>query len=237
MSLRVLVVDDEEHGANAAAKMVKKIPDLKLVGKVTKPMEALNLITTGKLNVDIILLDIGMEELSGDEFAKLIGNRAVIIFITGYPDYALKAFRLDAVDYLLKPIQVGDFIEAINKARQKILARSKMFIFGHEEKSIFIKLSPTNIHGVALNDLKYLESDNKVVYLHMNSKDGKAVMISRTLSYMEDTLPKDMFLRIHQSYIVNMTFVKEIVGNKILFKDGKSLEIGSTYMSIVYSMF
>jgi DNA-binding LytR/AlgR family response regulator len=226
MSLKVLIVDDELHGVNAAAKMVMMIPDLKLVAKMTKPMEALNLITSGKLIVDIILLDIGMEDLSGDDFARIIGNRAVVIFITGYTNYALKAFRLNAVDYLLKPIQAVDFMEAISKARQKLLTLNRMVIFGHEEKSIFIKLSPTSINEYALNDLKYIISKDK------------PVMIPRKLGYLEETLPKDIFLRIHQSYIVNMTFVKAISGNKVLFKDGKkNLEIGSTYMQIVYSMF
>jgi two-component system LytT family response regulator len=234
--IKVLVVDDEKHGADAAAKMVKQIPDLKLVGKMTNPIDALNLITTGKLNVDIVLLDIGMEGMPGDEFCKRLGNRAVVIFITGYNDYAVTAFRLGAVDYLLKPIQIGDFIEAINKARQKLLAPERMMIFGHEERNVFIKLSPTNIHGVALNDLRYVASRNKVVYLHMASKE-KPVMINRSLNYMEDTLPKDMFLRINQSYLANMTFVKEIVTNKLILKDGEVLEIGSTYMQVVYSMF
>ncbi|UOE51340.1 LytTR family DNA-binding domain-containing protein [Mucilaginibacter sp. SMC90] len=237
MSLRVLIVDDELHGVNAAAKMVRMIPDLKLVAKLTSPMEALNLISSGKLHVDIILLDIGMEELPGDEFARIIGARAVVIFITGFTDYALKAFRLDAVDYLVKPLNAGDFMDAINKARQKLRALNRIAIFGHEQKSIFIKVSPTSIVEFALNDLKYIESDDKVVYLHLVSKE-KPVMIMRKLGYMEDTLPKDIFLRIHQSYIVNMTFVKAISGNKLLFKDGKdNLEIGSTYMQIVYSMF
>ncbi|WP_316835015.1 LytTR family DNA-binding domain-containing protein [Pedobacter nutrimenti] len=233
--IRVLVVDDEKHGIDAVVKMVKRIPDLKLVGKETDPIAALNKIVSGALQVDIVFLDIGMEEMSGEEFCKRQGNRAVVIFVTGHTDYALTAFRLGAVDYLTKPIQVGDFIDAVNKAKEKLIAREKMSVFGHQQRCTFIKLSPKNILGVELNELIYVKSDDKYIYLQIGK--AKPLMIKKAISYMEAILPPDMFLRIHQSCLVNMTYVKDIVANRLILKDGQVLEIGSTYINDVYSRF
>lgn len=235
MSIPCFIVDDQRHGIADVATQIKKFPELRLVGTETDSYTALNKIMSGAIKVDILFLDIEMPDISGTDFCEHIGDRAVVIFVTGYTDFALEAFKLGAIDYIMKPIKSIDFLNAIQKAKDKLIAREKLAVYGQEDKFIFLKLSPRHVIKQKLKDLIYVSVDDKYISLHAGAP--KPLTIQKSLSDMEAILPRDMFLRVHKSHIVNLAYIDSIVGNRINMTGNFVLEIGSSYMSSVYSRF
>jgi len=235
MSINCFVVDDERHGIEGVVNLIEKLPELNLIGTETDPVAALNKILSGIIKVDILFLDIDMETLSGFEFSQHIGKRAVIIFVTGHTNFALQALKSGAADYLTKPIIASDFIRAINNAKEKLIARERLFGPSKEDGFIFLKLSPRNIIQVKLMDLIYISANDKYIDLHTGKT--KPIMIKKSLLELEQVLPHEMFMRVHKSHIINVSYIDSLVGNKINMRGAPVLEIGSTYLNAVYSRF
>lgn len=232
MSLAVYIIDDEELSINGLIRLINKIPELYVLGSETDPVLALSKITSGIIEPDIILLDIDMPDLDGLEVERQLNGQAAIIFVTGHTDYALPAYKTDAADFLTKPIELADLMRAIRKAKEKLIARERIAAASGRERSIFVKLSPRNMVRIMLDDLIYIEVDDKYLKLHLQK--GKPLSIKKSLTYAENLLPKDLFIRISKSYIVNLNRIRSIVGNQVIMDEAPVLEIGSTYMEKVY---
>jgi len=233
MKYNCFIVDDHKHDIDSIARWIAKMPDLVLVGFDTDPVVALNRLNSGTVPADIILLDIDMPDIGGIRFAREIGKRAIVIFITGHQEHALDAYGTEAVDYLLKPVDPALFLRAINRAKDRLQARTAEAVGTVAKDYIFIKLDSRNITQVELGNLVWIKSDNK--YLDLHILGAKTLTINRSLNKTELALPADRFVRIHKSYIVNLKFVANIVGNRVILKDGQLLDIGSTYMETFYA--
>lgn len=211
--LSCVVVDDEPLALELMASYVAKTPFLELAAKFASGVDALPYIIQN--DADIVFLDIQMPELTGLELSRVIkNNRPKIIFTTAYESYALEGFKVDALDYLVKPISYSEFLRAAEKA----LRWYKSFS-GEAEKdvpdSFFVKSSYKLIQ-VHLNQIKYIESVKDYLKICTDSEEGEIITLMSFKS-IEQHLPSSSFIRIHRSFIVNINKIKAIERNRIIF--------------------
>jgi DNA-binding LytR/AlgR family response regulator len=177
--------------------------------------------------IDILLLDIQMPELTGVEFLRSLKNKPTTIFTTAYSEYALEGYELDVVDYLVKPFSLDRFIQAINKATGHIdLKRKAERGNGSPGDQEFVLLHADHkIYKVKLNEIQYIEGLKEYVSYYTKEK---RIIVLQSLKSIEESLPKDRFIRIHRSYIVPIDKIKSLDGNQVQIGD-KLIPIGRSY--------
>jgi two-component system, LytTR family, response regulator LytT len=223
MNIRTLIVDDEAPARSELRYLLERIPDLQVVGEATNATEALELIKV--LNYDLVFIDIQMPGLNGLDVVatfKELERAPAVIFVTAYSEYAVKAFELDAVDYLVKPIDEERLLMAVNKARGRVSASvpaqqvttSQKLGVQQEQSQLVIDIEriPVESRGKTLllpmQDIVYISSRNDIVFVHTADN----TFITRfTLKTLEERLETKQFLRVHRGYIVNLRHVLEIV--------------------------
>ena len=212
--IRTIAIDDEPLALKLVSGYVSKTPFLELVASFDNPMDAMEYLD--KNTVDLIFLDIHMPDLTGIEFTRILENRPKIIFTTAYEKYALEGFKLEAVDYLLKPFNYEEFLKAAKKA-EKLIGLEKT---AHDEvdankEFLFLK-SEYKIKRINFNDIKYIEGLKdyvKVYLLH----ESKPILSLNSLKSLEGKLPETKFMRVHRSFIVNLEKIDTIERSRIVF--------------------
>ncbi|MEL6358297.1 MAG: response regulator transcription factor, partial [Bacteroidota bacterium] len=188
--LKVIAVDDEYLALDLIEKYVTDTPGLNLIGRFQSAPEAVTVIQ--QVNPDILLLDIQMPGLSGLNLLRALSRPPVTVFTTAYPDYALDAFDLDVVDYLLKPFSYERFLRALGKARGRI--SPTIVPLNQEMSTITIKVDG-KLMKVKLSDIHYVEGMREYIAIHTAA--GRLVTFER-MHQFEELLPSDQFLRIHK---------------------------------------
>ena len=232
MKLQCIVIDDEYPARVLLKDYISNLPQLELVGAFKNPMEAMETINSG--SIDLIFLDIQMPGLTGVEFLKSMRKKPLVIFTTAYPDYALEGYELDVIDYLLKPFTFERFVTAVNKASE-LLALIKGNYSAQQpgthdavSRTIQVK-SGSKTHRVNLDDILYIEGLREyVTYVTASQR----VIALESLRNLEQQLPQDTFLRVHKSFIINRSKVDTLEGNQIEIK-GKKIPIGKSYKDSV----
>ncbi len=223
MILKCAIVDDEPLALELLASYVKKIPFLELTGKYGNAIEAMNGLNDNP--VDLIYLDIQMPELNGLEFARMLPERTRVVFTTAFDQYAIDGYRVNALDYLLKPISYVDFLAAANKALQWF-----NLIDGQtpadEVKSIFVK-SDYKLLQIDLDRIKYVEGLKDYVKIYTDDSP-RPILSLMNMKAMEQMLPESRFIRVHRSFIVQKGKIREIDRNRIVFGD-VYIPIGDSY--------
>ena len=215
MSLKCLVVDDEPLALKQIAAYVEKTPFLTVEGKCKNAFEALAVLK--QQDVDVLFVDINMPELNGVEMVKSLEKAPMIIFTTAYADYAIEGFKVNAVDYLLKPIAYNDFLKAANKAFSLYKLKSESGeTLNTNDDFLFIK-SEYKIIRVRMTDITYIEGMREYVRIHL--RNGKPIMSLLSMKSLEQRLPESDFMRVHRSYIVNLSQITTIERNRIIFND------------------
>lgn len=213
MTLNCAIVDDEPLALNLLESYVNKTPFLTLAGKYSSAVQAMKELP-GK-QIDLLFLDIQMPELNGLEFSKMVNSHTRIVFTTAFGQYAIDGYKVNALDYLLKPISYVDFLQAANKAVQwfELLQQPK-----EEIDSIFVK-SEYKLVQIELKNILYVEGlkDYIKIYEEGNSKPILSLM---SMKAMEEMLPASRFMRVHRSYIVQKDKIRIIDRGRIVF--GKS---------------
>lgn len=214
MKLRCVIIDDEPLAISLLESYVQKTPFLELISSFDNALAALDTINNN--HIDLLFLDINMPHMNGMEFSKTIPYSSRIIFITAYDQYAVESFRLNALDYLLKPINYTEFLQAANKALEWFKLKDK----GEEKEnvsstSIFVK-SGYRILKVDFDSILYIENQKDYVKFHL---EGEKEPISSLMSMqsLEEKLPEKTFMRIHRSFIVNLNKIKTIERNCVVF--------------------
>ena len=228
MILRCMLVDDEPPAVNMLESYVAKTPFLELVGKYNSAVTALAALKEHP--VDLIFLDIQMPDLNGLEFSRLIGPDTRVIFITAFRQYALESYKVEALDYLLKPIRYADFLSAADKAlrwfemtRREPSVRSGE---GLSPETIFIK-TESRLRQIELQRILYVEGMKDYVKIFLENESEPVVSLM-SLHSLEETLPADRFIRVHRSFIVQPEKIREIDRGRIVF--GKErIPISDTY--------
>lgn len=209
MPVTCYIIDDEPLAIKLLEGYVGKTPFLELKGSSSNPVKALEEVI--KDAPDLIFLDIQMPELNGIDLSRMVGNRSRIIFTTAFEKYAVESYRLNALDYLLKPISYSDFLNAAEKALAAKGAESGI----QSVESIFVK-SDYKLKKVEIKDILYIEGLKDYVKIHTEGKPEPITSLM-SLKGMEELLPSDRFMRVHRSFIVNMDKVKVIERNRIVF--------------------
>lgn len=229
MKLRCVIVDDEPLALGLLKTYALQTPFLELVGTYNSAIEALDIVYNTA--IDVIFLDINMPKMNGLEFSKTLPSSIRVIFTTAYDQYALDGFKVNALDYLLKPISYPDFLNAANRALEwysKIDTASTptQKVTVEIVDNIFVK-SGYRIEKLYFDDILYIENQKDYVKFHI---EGQIEPVSSLMSInqLADKLPADRFMRVHRSFIVNLDKVKVIERNSIVF--GKVyIPISDTY--------
>ena len=213
MTINCAIIDDEPLAAGLLESYVKKTPYLNLTGTYNSAITAMRDLRDNP--VPLLFLDIQMPELSGVEFAKILPKDTKIIFTTAFPQYALEGYKVNALDYLLKPISYEDFLRATEKAQDWFNVLQKREAY-NDDRIMFIK-SEYKLLRVHLDDILYVEGLKD--YVRICLKNGEKIMSLMSMKKLEDYLPRPEFLRTHRSYIVHMPEVRSIDRFRIVFGD------------------
>lgn len=231
MILNCYIIDDEPLAIRLLESYVDKTPFLRLQGSCTNAVTALA--DLSERPVDLLFLDIQMPELNGLEFSKIIGDRCRIIFTTAFEQYAVDSYRVNALDYLLKPIAYPDFLNACEKACQWYELTDNTARKKEELKSIFIK-TDYKLVQIELDKILYVEGLKDYVKIYVEN-EPHPILSLMSLKSLEDVLPSDRFIRVHRSFIVQTDKIKIIERNRIVF--GKQyIPISDSYKSNFHAM-
>jgi DNA-binding LytR/AlgR family response regulator len=225
--IRCIAIDDEPLALRQIAGYIKKTPFLELSGQCESALEAIGLLE--KTPVDLMFVDINMPDLSGMDFVKSLENPPYVVFVTAYSEYALEGFRVDAIDYLLKPISYADFLKSANKVRSLLEnLHQKADEVKSNKEFLFIK-SEYKILRINFDDIIYIEGMSEYIRIHL--ANSKPVMTLLSMKSVEEILPADRFMRVHRSYIVNLTKISVIERNRIVFDGKVYIPISDQYKS------
>ncbi|HYD82114.1 MAG TPA: LytTR family transcriptional regulator DNA-binding domain-containing protein [Paucimonas sp.] len=232
-ALKALIVDDEELARRLVREYLQTHPDIEIAGECENGLEAARDI--GALAPDLVFLDIQMPKLTGLEVLELTGRRSGVIFTTAYDEFALKAFDLHAVDYLLKPFSQERFDEALARARKligQVQPALDSLIAGAAERIDRILIRDREqVHVVPVERIDYLEAQDD--YVAVNTTEGKTYLKRQRLSELEEKLDPRTFVRLHRSYIVNIAQLQAIEqqgkdGHAARLRSGKRIPISRT---------
>jgi DNA-binding LytR/AlgR family response regulator len=226
-----MIVDDEPLARSLLTQYVAKIPSLELLQACSNPLEALDYLR--ETQVDLLLLDVQMPDLTGINLLKIIPKKPMVILTTAYSEYALEGYDLDIVDYLLKPITLERFLKAIEKVIQRLTGTQNTPLSAEPaaperiqlqteatQPYLFVK-DGSKLVKVKLQDILYVEGLKDYVAIHTPTK--KVVTLQRIKS-LEAQLPENQFVRIHNSYIVALEWIDAIFKEKV--------QIGATLLPI-----
>jgi two-component system LytT family response regulator len=197
-----------------------------LVGECRNAFEAIDLLNQSE--VQLLFVDINMPDLNGMEFVKSLTNKPYVVFTTAYSEYAVEGFKVDALDYLLKPIDYTSFLKAATKVKNLIDLKSTTSVESIKATSdhLFVK-SEYKLVRIELDDITYIESQHE--YIKINLVNRKPVMTMVSLKAIEDQLPPDRFMRVHRSFIVNLKKITTIERSRILFDDKVLIPVSDQY--------
>ena len=199
--IKCLVVDDEPMAREGIIDYIHKLDFLKVEASCSSALEASAYLQ--QTTVDLLFLDINMPYLSGMDFLESLDNAPLTILTTAYSEYALEGFRLQVVDYLLKPFSFKRFHQAAAKAYQMFLSRNTFSESAEPNPFLYIRQGDA-YHKVNWKDILYAEGMQNYVKLHFSSQ---TLIIHQTMSSLEEALPKNLFFRAHKSYLVNILHI------------------------------
>jgi len=223
--IRCLVIDDEPFALEQLVGYIKQTTGLTLTAQCQSAVQALDILK--KTAVDLMFVDINMPDLNGMDFVKSLKEPPKVIFTTAYSEYALEGFRVEAIDYLLKPIAYSDFLKAAERAKAWFEhTQSPKAQVSSKDRFLFIK-SEYKIVRIRFEDIRFIESMREYVRIHLVNE--KPVMTLTSMKKMEETLPEEDFMRVHRSYIVNLNKITTIERNRIIFDDKYRIPVSEQY--------
>lgn len=227
MTLNCIIVDDEPLAAQLLQSYAVKTPQLNLIGAYNSAIEASRALRDN--HIDLVFLDIQMPELSGLEFAKLLSHDTKVIFTTAFNQYAIEGYKVNALDYLLKPISFEDFTNVVKKALDYFdtAARAEA---SQRDRIIFVK-SDYKLQRISLDDILYIEGVKDYVKFYLDG-NAKPVMSLMNMSKIEAYLPQPEFMRVHRSYIAHMTKIDTVDRTRLVYGD-ELIPVSGTYKDAV----
>lgn len=229
--IRVIAVDDEPLALKQLESYISKIPFFELAGSCRSALEARTLLSDNV--IDAMFLDINMPDLSGLEFVRLLASPPLVVFTTAYAEYAVEGFRVDAVDYLLKPFSLADFIKTAERVKSRFEALNAASSSPApvnrtpNDDAIFFRTDYKSVR-VKLDEIRYVESMSEYIKVYTD-KSPNPIIVLLGLKHLMDKLPPERFMRIHRSYIVALGRIREIGKAELVLEDGTALPIGDLY--------
>lgn len=222
--INCIIIDDEQSSIDLIRNFCVKIPYLNVLGEFTNPIDASSYLASNQ--VDLIFLDINMPKISGIDFIKLHKETNVIL-ITAYSEYSLDSYEYGVIDYLLKPISYDRFLNATNKALNRIPKNISQTTQSNQTPYFYVKTDRGKFVKLSFKDIKYIEGlKNYILICTINEK----IITLLSMKSIEEKLPSNSFIRVHKSYIINWDYFDSIDGNTIRI-EGADLKIplGNTY--------
>ena len=231
--LKCIAIDDEPLALRQITGYISKIPYLELSATFNNAIDAQQRLTEEP--ADLIFADINMPDLNGVDFVRALPDRPMVIFTTAYSEYAVEGFKLDAVDYLLKPFSFADFSRSAAKANSLYELRQNRRSEPQEtaseatprDKEYISVKADYKVSLVRIAEIIYLESEGEYVRMHL--ADGSTITTLFRLKNMETALPAESFMRVHRYYIVNLRAIKAYVKGRIFLSDNEYIPIGENY--------
>ncbi len=222
--MRCLIVDDEPPAQIILERYISQTNGLELAGKCSNAIEAMALLK--KEPVELMFLDIQMPELDGLQFLKYLGHQAPkVILTTAYDSYALSAFDLDVIDYLVKPISYERFLRAVGKAMRTMSSHEDVSKTPSKSSQYIFLRADRKLYKVSLEDIVFIEGLSNYLKVHLH-KD--MLVIRETMTRMEELLPSETFIRVHKSYILNIAHIQYVERNVVATVRGP-VPIGEAY--------
>ncbi len=229
-----MAIDDEPLALQQIAAYIGKVPFLELAAQCQSALEAHQFLQHD--TVDVIFCDINMPDLNGMDFIKALVAPPLVVFTTAYAEYAVEGFKVNAVDYLLKPFGLQDFMRAANRVKERI-SNEKLVISNSDNQTsadsvadtddtIFLK-TDYRIVKVTISDIRYIEAMSEYLKVWIEG-DAKPIITLLSMKKMEERLPQN-FMRIHRSYIINLTKIQEVNKNRVIMDSDTYLPIGDMY--------
>ena len=223
--IKCLAIDDEPLALEQLANYIKKIPFLELVARCQSALDAREIMECEV--IDAIFCDINMPDLNGMDFVKSLAVPPMVVFTTAYSEYAVEGFKVDAVDYLLKPFGLADFQRAANKVKARYdLMNTAVVSTVDEDNAIFLK-TEYKVMRLSISDIRYVEGMSEYLKIHVEGQP-KPLIVLLSMKKMEERLPKS-FMRIHRSYIINLKKIQEVNKNRVIMDRDTWLPIGDNY--------
>ena len=230
MKIKCIAIDDEPLALEQIGSYVQKTPFLELIATCKNAYEALDVLK--EKEVDLMFIDIDMPDISGLDLVKSLVKKPQIIFTTAYSEYAFEGFQVDAIDYLLKPINYAAFLKAANKSKiwfeanspEKAEQQSKS-----DRKEIFVK-SNYKVVRILLADISYIESANEYIKIFLENQE--VITTFMRLKNIEELLPAGDFMRVHKSFIINLNKILAVDRNRIFIDKKKHIPVGEQYKEI-----
>lgn len=208
-----LIVDDEPLALNLLESYVNKTPFLELKGKHNSPIEALEQLHSEK--IDLLFLDIQMPDLTGIELSKSIDKNTKVVFTTAFSEYALEGYKVNALDYLLKPFNYQEFLNAAMKAREWIELTEKQTTAEKADKNFIFVKSEYKQLKIKLDDILYIEGLKDYVKIWLVNQ-AQPILSLMSLKHIDEELPHDNFMRVHRSFIVALDKIQAVERGQIL---------------------
>ena len=225
--IRCLAIDDEPLALQQLTTYIQKVPFLELAAQCQSALEARKFLEQD--SVDAIFCDINMPDLNGMDFVKSLQAPPLIVFTTAYSEYAVEGFKVNAVDYLLKPFGLDDFRRAANRIKERqesVSTNIQHPIPNTQPATLFVK---TDYRMVKINipDIRYIEGMSEYLKIYLEGED-KPIITLLSMKKIESRLPEN-FMRIHRSYIVNLHKIQEVNKNRIIMDAETYLPVGDMY--------
>ena len=229
--IKVLAIDDEPLALRQLTTYISKVPFLELAGQCQSALQAREIME--REVIDAIFCDINMPDLSGMDFVRQLAAPPLIVFTTAYSEYAIEGYKVNAVDYLLKPFGMNDFLRAAMKVQeqynlrhQNTPAAQQSSPVDQSDGTIFVK-TDYRVVRISIADIRYVEGMSEYLKIHLEGQ--KPVITLLSMKKMEEYLPAQQFMRIHRSYIVNLTKIQEVNKNRIILDAETNLPLGDLY--------
>lgn len=219
LKITCVIVDDEPMALNLVESYVEKTPFLVLKKKCSSAIEAMEFLKDTP--VDLLFLDIQMPDLTGIEFSKMLPKETRVIFTTAFDQYALEGFKVEALDYLLKPFDYAEFLSAANKANEwfSLVKAKKQTLLSEEKEFLFVKSEYKQLR-IKLANVLYFEGLKD--YIKIWLKDNpKPILTLMSLKSLQEELPETQFMRVHRSFIVSLKNIEVIERSQIIINNNR----------------
>ena len=226
--IKCLAIDDEPLALKQLETYIDKVPFLELSGCCQSAIEAHAIMRS--TTIDAIFIDINMPDLNGLDFVRSLTSPPLVVFTTAYAEYAVDGFKVDAVDYLLKPFGLEDFKRAANKLKTRHEAQNLTSVSAPDTDNAMFLKSEHRIVRVDIDHIRYIEVMSEYLKIHMDKESmAKPLIVLLSMKKLEERLPKDSFMRIHRSYIVNLKKIIEVNKNRVILDADTYLPLGDLY--------
>ncbi|MBI5008259.1 MAG: response regulator transcription factor [Bacteroidia bacterium] len=225
MKLRCIAVDDEPLALDQIAGYIRRTSFLEQVSLCSSGFEAMDVLSEKK--VDLIFADIDMPDLNGLDFVRSLRVKPLVVFTTAFSEYAIEGFRVEALDFLLKPVTYSDFLKTAVKALNFYNTVNK--ITDNTDKPVehlFVK-TDYKVVRISLNDIIYIEGMREYARIHLST--GKSIMPLVRMHSLEEQLPADRFMRVHRSFIVNLEKIVSVENSRIVFEGKNIIPVSDQY--------